>query len=78
MGLRYRDLVVDLIAQAPPKPCGCSGTYAAPKCPKGSQNPAPRPKPDGPRPPKQAQGLEQLRHQLRYQLRSELQGVGLR
>lgn len=73
MGLRYRDLVVDLFAQAPPKPCGCTGTYAAPKCPQGSQNPnqAPnRPKPGGPKPPKQAEGLEQLRDQLRSQLRA--------
>ncbi len=73
MGLRYRDLVVDLFAQAPPKPCGCTGTYNAPQCPKASQNPnqAPnRPKPDGTRPPKKAEGLEQLRYQLRAELRA--------
>ena len=72
MGLRFRDLVVDVIAQAPPKPCGCTAT--APQCTRGgSQNPNPnappnRPKP-GPRPTKRAPaGLEALRWQLRNSL----------
>jgi hypothetical protein len=70
MGLRYRDLVIDV--QAPPKPCGCTGT--APACTKGSQNPPdPRPncpKPSAGRPPKRFGGLELLREQLRAELRT--------
>ncbi|HEX6863121.1 MAG TPA: hypothetical protein VF414_09920 [Thermoanaerobaculia bacterium] len=68
MGLRYRDLAVDVLqmAPAPAGPCGCTAT--APACIK-SVNPNPRancPKASAPKPPKKrADGLEQLRHQLR-------------
>ena len=71
MGLRYRDLVVDVVqmAPAPAGPCGCTAT--APNCVK-SQNVNPRPncpKPSAAKPPKKRLGgLDALREQLRSSL----------
>lgn len=74
MGLRFRDLVVDVLwmAPAPAGPCGCTAT--APQCTRGgSKNPNPNPPPNrpkpGPKPTKRALGdLEALRRQLRSSL----------
>ena len=71
MGLRYRDLVIDVLqmAPAPAGPCGCTAT--APNCVK-SVTPNPRancPKPSAAKPPKKRlDDLAQLREQLRLQL----------
>jgi hypothetical protein len=82
MGLRFRDLVMDVTVEclpggpAPPV-CGCTQTAMAPACTKGSKNPNPRPicpKPSAGKPPKKLDGLGELREQLLYQLRSELRG----
>lgn len=78
MGLRYRDLMTHVMVECMPGPApecaGCTQTAREPACTRGSQNPNPRPncpKASGPaRPPKKAEGLEQLRDQLRYELRT--------
>lgn len=78
MGLRFRDLVVDVVqrmAPAPPGPCGCTASAHEPQCgAKGSQNQNPRPncpKPSAVKPPKKR--LDDL-GLLREQLRAELNG----
>ncbi|HWN41385.1 MAG TPA: hypothetical protein VNW71_04155 [Thermoanaerobaculia bacterium] len=79
MGLRFRDLVMDVTVEclpggpAPPV-CGCTQTANAPACTKGSQNPNPRPRPNCPKPSaskptKRLDGLGLLREQLRSELR---------
>lgn len=80
MGLRFRDLVMDVsfecLPGGPTPPyCGCTQTANAPQCTKGgSQNPnnVPRPncpKPSAAKPPKKrVDGLGLLREQLRLQL----------
>lgn len=77
MGLRYRDLMthvaVECMAGPAPECAGCTQSAREPNCGKVSQNQNPRPncpKPSAGRPPKKAEGLEQLRHQLRSQLRT--------
>ena len=82
MGLRYRDLMMDVVECAGPAPecAGCSQTGREPACTKvtNKANPNPRPnncpKGSGPgRPPKRALGDLDL---LRQQLRSELSAQG--
>ena len=80
MGLRFRDLVMDVgfecLPGGPAPPfCGCTQTANAPQCTKGaSQNPnnvtRPNcPKPSAAKPPKKrVDGLDLLREQLQLQL----------
>ena len=78
MGLRYRDLIadvmIDCMAGPAPECAGCTQSGREPACTKVSQNPNPRPncpKPSAGKPPKKRlDGLELLREQLRAELRT--------
>lgn len=81
MGLRYRDLMVDVgfecMPGGPTPPgCVCTATAGAPQCTKGSQNPVQKPNPKCPKAssgpnPKKAGGLDLLRQQLRAEIRAQ-------
>ncbi len=79
MGLRFRDLVMDVTFEClpggpTPPVCACTQTANAPHCTKGSQHPN-NPRPNcakasaGNPPKKRLDGLGLLREQLRSELR---------
>ena len=77
MGLRFRDLMMNVAIECMPGPappgCACTQTAVAPQCTKGSQNQNPRPNcpkaSAGSPPKKRLDGLGLLREQLRLELR---------